>query len=293
MPEQGDKNEHISDSDKKLEALADMIRDACSKIDEGNKRLDARMDAVEEKIREDSARRDAEEKMREDAAKCDEDEDERKDADEDEGADKPKEPVADKRKDSASERQSEGYVEDRKDADEDYADAEEEDNHMADHAPISRAEAAALRAEIARLNSRAPSIIADADRERFAVIQEQADPAFQAFGDRAPAPLQGETPTQYKRRLGTKLQGHSPKWKDARLSAVADEQLLDTILTDVYADAVVAARRGVDVPQGQLREVVRQRGGHTIIEFEGFADSWMNSFAGNSQRATGTWMRPN
>lgn len=293
MSEQGNKNEHISDSDKKLDALADMIRDACAKIDDGHKRLDARMDAVEEKFREDSARRDA--------AKADEGEaeDEPK-ADADEEAGEPKEPVADRRKDSAGERQKEGYVEDsdgededRKDAD-DYEDADEgEDGAEADHAPMTRAEAAQLRAEIAALQKRTPAMLSMADRERFASIQEAADPAFQAFGDRAPAPLQGETPLQYKRRLGSKLQSHSPKWKDARLSAVADEALIDTVLSDVYADAITAARRGVDVPVGQLREVVHHRGGHTIVEFEGYADSWMNQFAGNSQRGTGNWMRPN
>ena len=271
--EQGTQNEEISDGGK-MDALMDMIKDACSKIDEGHKRLDARMDAVEENFR------------RMDAAKADEDEDESKadgddeDAEADDGEEvegEPKEPVADK----------------RKDADDEDAEADEdEDEKMADHAPISRAEAAALRNEIAALQSRAPGMISDADRERFAAIQEQADPVFQAFNDRAPAPMQGETPTQYKRRLGAKLQGHSPKWKDHRLSAIADEGILDTVLADVYADSMAAARRGVDVPAGHLRMITRNSGGHVINEFEGTSDAWINQFAGHSQRATGDWRRP-
>ena len=144
---------------------------------------------------------------------------------------------------------------------------------------------ATLRAEIAALNRRAPAMLSDMDRERFAVIQEQADPAFQAFGDRAPAPLDGETPTQYKRRLGAKLQSNSPKWATSRLSAVSDDAMLDTILTEVYSDSIAAARRGADVMPGQLREITRQVGGHIINEFVGEPVSWMSDFSGHARRA--------
>jgi len=282
--EQGDKNTEISDSEKMLGALADMIKDACSKMDEGSRRLDARMDALEEKDRKDSAKKDEEEKSEKEEPKADA-EDEKKIEEKGE----PKEVAADRKDEDEKEEKSEKR-EDRKDAK--RKDEDEDEGSMADHAPISRAEAAALRAQIAGMNARAPSIIADADRERFATIQESADPAFQAFGDRAPGPLEGETPTQYKRRLGAKLQSHSPKWKDARLSAVSDDAMLDTILHDVYADSITAARRGVDVPAGHLRKIERQSGGHTIIEWEGQPESWMNDMAGHTLRATGTWHRP-
>lgn len=304
--EQGDKNEQISDADKRMDALMDMIRDACVKMDESGKRLDARMDAMEENFRKaDSDRRDAEEAEREkgeakepvgdrkDSDKEDEKEEkreDRKDAKEDEREErKDSDKEDEKREDRKDARKDEDEKrEDRKDEDEKEKKGEAE----ADAAPLSRAEAAELRAQIASLNARAPAIISDADRERFAAYQEQADPAFQAFGDRAPAPLQGETPLQYKRRLGAKLQGHSPRWKEARLSAVSDDAMLDTVVGDIYADAISAARRGTDVPAGQLREIVHQSGGHTIISFEGGPDSWMNAFAGNSQRATGSFLRP-
>ena len=145
---------------------------------------------------------------------------------------------------------------------------------------------AAMRRQIANLSARAPAMLNDIDRERFAVIQEQADPAFQAFGDRAPAPLDGETPTQYKRRIGAKLQANSPKWKDSRLSAVSDDIMLDTILSDVYADSIAAARLGADVQPGHLREVSRQVGGHIINEFVGEPSSWMDGFVGQVKRAS-------
>ena len=296
MAERGDKNNEISDDAKKLDALADMIRDACSKMDDGVKRMDARMDAIEDSQKRFDARMDAakkdedEDEKREDARK-DEDEDEKRDdSDEDEKREDARR--KDSRKDS---RKDEDEDEKRDDSDEDEKrddSDEDEDEKVADYAPISKAEAAELRAQIARLQARAPAIITDAERDRFAAVQELAEPAFQAFGDRAPAPLQGETVTQYKRRLGSKMQVHSAKWKDARLSAVSDEFMLDAVLDDIYSDSLAAARRGVDVPVGQLRARERSSGGHTIIEYEGYADSWMNGFAGNSQRGTGNWLRP-
>lgn len=323
MPaEQGDKNTEISDA-QRLDAVMDVLKDACAKIDAGHKRmdermdrLDARMDSVEkdrarkdsdeEKGEKEEDRKDAEEEGeegdRKDARKDTEEdrraagytEGDRKDAEGEEGEfGKARETAADKRrKDSRKDAEEEGEKkEERADAKRKDEDKEEE-GERADSAPMTRAEAAALRAELASMTARMPALLTDADRVRFATIQETADPVFQAFGDRAPAPLDGETPLQYKRRLASKMQGHSPKWKDTRLSAIADEASLDVIVADVYADSLSAARRGAEVPSGQLRERVIQRGGHTIVEFDGGPESWMNPFAGNSMRGTGNWLRP-
>ena len=276
MPEQGHKNEIISDADEKLGQIADMIRDSIAKFDS----LSSRMDSMEEKM--DSKRKDAEEKERMDAeekvedAKCDDDDDDMKV----EEPGEPREVAADKRRKDSEEERMDAR---RKDDDDDYMD-EEGDKRVADS---TRAELAALRSEIAAMNRRAPAMLNDIDRERFAAIQEAADPAFQAFGDRAPAPLSGETPTQYKRRLGSKLQANSPKWANARLSAVSDDAMLDTILTEIYADSAAAARRGADVMPGQLREISRQAGGHIINEFVGEPGSWMSGFTGRVNRAGG------
>ena len=155
-------------------------------------------------------------------------------------------------------------------------------------------EIASLRARIADIGTRVPAILSDSVREEFARIQEQADPAFQAFGDRAPAPMDGETTTNYQRRLAGRLQKNSPKWAGHRLSATADSAMLDTIASDIYADSIAAARRGVAVPAGELREIVtRSQAGHTRIEFEGDASSWMDSLAGHTMRATGRFHVPN
>ena len=288
MAEQGHKNDIISDADEKIGQIADMIKDACEKFDSVNKRIDAMEETFKEMAKpgsepeadddDDDTKADAEESFKEwakeEAKEPEHKKDSRKDArrkDEEECDDDleveepgaPRETAADKR---------------RKDAEE----KEEGDHRVADSV---RTEMATLRAEIAALNRRAPAMLSDMDRERFAVIQEQADPAFQAFGDRAPAPLDGETPTQYKRRLGAKLQSNSPKWATSRLSAVSDDAMLDTILTEVYSDSIAAARRGADVMPGQLREISRQVGGHIINEFVGEPVSWMSDFSGHARRA--------
>ena len=288
MAEQGHKNDIISDADEKIGQIADMIKDACEKFDSVNKRIDAMEETFKEMAKpgsepkadddDDDTKADAEESFKEwakeEGKEPEHKKDSRKDArrkdeeecDDDlevEEPDTPRETAADKR---------------RKDAEE----KEEGDHRVADSV---RTEMATLRAEIAALNRRAPAMLSDMDRERFAVIQEQADPAFQAFGDRAPAPLDGETPTQYKRRLGAKLQSNSPKWATSRLSAVSDDAMLDTILTEVYSDSIAAARRGADVMPGQLREITRQVGGHIINEFVGEPVSWMSDFSGHARRA--------
>jgi hypothetical protein len=312
--EQGDKNVEISDADTKMSALMDMIKDACSMMDSGIKRLDARMDAHEARM--DSMRKDAEgeteeeKKAREDKARKDAEAAEgkekgapeevaadkaRKDAEEAEAKKKEEEAAADKARKDAARRDAEGETEEEKKAREDKARKDAEKNAVADAGGyVTRAEAAALQSEIARLQGRVPALISDSDRERFARIQEEADPVFQAFNDRAPGPLDGETPTAYKRRLGSKLQAHSPKWREARLGAVSDEAMLDTILADVYADSMVAARAGTAVPVGTLRKhVQRTDSGHTIITYDGESASWMNQFAGHSQKGTGNWKAPN
>jgi hypothetical protein len=273
--EQGHKNEVISDADEKLGQIADMIRDAVSKFDS----LSSRMDSMEERM--DAGRKDAE--------SCGDDDDDMGRKDDDEEVvppGKPMETAADKRR-KDSEESEKMDAESCDDDDDDDRKDEQGDERMADALELTRAELAAVRKQINQLQARTPAMLSDIDRERFAVIQEQADPAFQAFGDRAPAPLDGETPTQYKRRLGTKLQANSPKWANARLSAVADDAMLDTILTDVYADSIAAARRGADVQPGMLREISRQVGGHIINEFVGEPSSWMGGFVGQVKRAGG------
>ncbi len=147
---------------------------------------------------------------------------------------------------------------------------------------------APLREEIARLSRMMPGELSIEQRQAFASAQEQAETAFQSFGDHAPAPMQGEGLSTYKRRLASKMQGHSDKWKNTKLTAITDGATLDVIVSDIYADAVAVARKGADVPNGQLMPVQRRTpAGHTVIEYRGSPGAWMRPLAGATRRATG------
>lgn len=267
--------------DAKMDKLMDAIMGASGKLDG----LGARMDAADEerkadrsRLDETCARMDALAPGRKDAAEEEDKKEDRKDAskkdgegDKKEPSPEPKEPVGDK-KDAAEEKSKE----------DDKMDGARMDS-------VNR-ELADVRGMIERVTAQLPKAMTDADRERFAAIQERADPAFQAFGDSAPRPLEGETPLTYESRLATKMQNHSAKWKGKRLTAVADADILDGIATEIYQDAIKAARRGAELQPGQLREHRRETGtGHIIVEFEGDPATWMDRFSGPAARSAGNW----
>jgi hypothetical protein len=166
------------------------------------------------------------------------------------------------------------------------ADAGMDMDAMAD--AVAHRVAAPLRADIERLSRMMPAELSIEQRQAFANTQEQAETAFQSFGDHAPAPMQGEGIGTYKRRLASKMQGHSSKWKGTKLTSISDEATLDVIIADIYNDAAAVARRGADVAVGQLMPVSRRTpAGHTIIEYRGSPGAWMRPLAGATRRATG------
>lgn len=293
--EQGTENEQISDSEK-LNKIGDVLADVSARFDSLNKRLDEH-----EEILARANKGNVEDSEEEGEGESKEDGDEENEIVE---PGEPKEPTVDSKRARKDADSFEEWAEEEAKEPEHRGDAEEEEedcNNMRGDSKDNDAELdsvkgelSALRARIADLSGRVPAILSEDARERFASLQEQADPAFQAFGDRAPAPMDGETPSNYQRRLAGRLQKHSAKWAGKRLSAISDSDLLETIASDIYADSIAAARRGVAVQPGELREIVtRSQAGHTRIEFEGDASSWMDSFAGHTMRATGKFHVPN
>lgn len=147
---------------------------------------------------------------------------------------------------------------------------------------------APLRADIDRLRRMMPAELTIEQRQAFAEAQEQAEMAFQSFGDHAPAPMQGESIGTYKRRLASKLQPHSTRWKDTKLTAITDDATLNVIVSDIYNDAAAVARRGSDVAAGKLMPITRRTpAGHTVVEYRGSPGAWMRPLAGATRRATG------
>lgn len=223
-----------------------------------------------DKQRKDSARGDDDDdddkKSRKDAARKDDDDEDkkaRKDASRKDDDD-------DDRKDRA-----------RKDDDDDRKDSARGD---------SRSDSVAdLRRQLAELTSRMPVELKDEDRKQYIAAQQQCETVAQAFGDSAGAPrwLNGETLTDYRRRLLTKYKPHSAKWKDADLSALTGA-VLDNIEQQVYADAVAAARNPANVEEGMLREVHEtDRTGRQITRFIGDIDAFLQPFKQPSRFVTG------
>lgn len=140
-----------------------------------------------------------------------------------------------------------------------------------------------LREKIASLEAKLPAALSDADLESLSEAQAKADSVFAAFGERAPRPMQGETPLAYRRRIAGKLKSHSQTYKDADISA-ADGALFDIAEKAIYADAFSAASAPSRVPAGQLHRRTRQTGaGHTIIEWQGDSEAYLSTFAAKPQ----------
>lgn len=237
--------------------------------------LGKRMDAYEEadKARKDAAeceKRDAEEKAAKD----------RKDAEEAEKA-------AKDRKDA-----EETAVADRKDA----AETEEEKRALekANEAKAekerddARKDAAAAQAEIAGLKDQLATVTAfmtemkrdvpAAERDALAAAQARADSVAAMFGDRAAAPMPGETSLAYRKRLLDKFKSHSPRFKESRFDG-ADVHTIDAVEGIIYQDAADVARAPARTTVGSLFPRVRQdAAGRQITTFEGDIGAFIAPF---------------
>lgn len=277
-------------------AAADKARqDAAGNIDKILAHMDSkfdsmtkRMDSFEEEKKADrrrdaQSRRDAEREpwMKADAAACAKDDSEEEaerekhkadGMDEDAAADKARKDRRDRmdarRKDAESEEEKEKKADAaRRDAEEKER-KETEEKEAKERADAIKADSqttAALAATLANM----PKSPNGADYAVFADAQATYDVTYQAFGGRAPVPLQGEAIIGYRRRLARGLQAHSTPWKGVDLGALPDAAL--TIAEgQIRSDAVAASRVVNDSADGELVKRVRtSETGHQITEFHG------------------------
>lgn len=125
-----------------------------------------------------------------------------------------------------------------------------------------------------------PKPMTDADYAAMAEHQSRADSAYNAFGDRAPAPLRGESLDAYRCRLLGALKKHSKEWATVDLARL-DSAVLDIAENKIYADSAVAARDPSGMPVHMLREVrSSDESGRVIKSFVGSPKAWMNEFKG-------------
>ena len=152
--------------------------------------------------------------------------------------------------------------------------------HRQDSAALSNAEAAALREQSAQC----------------ADIQARADSIASAWGERAPAPMQGETPIGYRVRLLRHHQQHctEPSFKTLDLGALAATHptALDGIETRIYADSVAASANPVGPDDRMIqRTKIDPDSGHRITEFFG-RHTFIHHLKRPSMRAT-AFLTPN
>lgn len=170
----------------------------------------------------------------------------------------PKEVAADSKADAEEEAKAKADV-DKESEEKAKADAEEEAKAKADAQAKADSDIRARIDGVEELvKTLTPRVLSDAEHHAMADAQARADSVFQAFGDAAPRPLAGEDINTYRRRLAKRLQGHSEKLKGVNLLAIQDSAAFDIFEEQIYSDAVAAAHRPVDLPHGQLREIVKQ-----------------------------------
>ena len=130
--------------------------------------------------------------------------------------------------------------------------------------------------------------VEEGEASKMADCQARADSVYTAFGEKAPAPMMGESLMAYRKRLVTKVQAHSDRFKGANLMAIADSATMDAIESAIYADALVVAQTPATIPAGVLMESVRTDAtGRRINEFKGSPSAWTNQFKAQRRRLTG------
>ncbi len=142
-------------------------------------------------------------------------------------------------------------------------------------------ENAELRAQIQRMDGTLSTLtkpLSAEDRDALATAQMRADSVMQMFGQNATAPLHGESPIDYRRRLASKLASHSPDMKGVKLDAL-DGAAFKLVEDRIYADAQTAAMNPAAAPTGRLIPIVsRDEAGRQITRFTGDIASWMQHF---------------
>ena len=110
-----------------------------------------------------------------------------------------------------------------------------------------------------------------AEEDELASIQARADAVFEAHGERAPRPMDAETPIKYRCRLAGLLKRHSPAFKDFDFSEIKESKNIAGIEGVIYADAMRAANNPADLPEDRLieRTRVNPKTGQRITEFFG------------------------
>jgi len=136
---------------------------------------------------------------------------------------------------------------------------------------------AALEAEIAALK-KAKEPTSDEDYAELADAQAMADSVAKEYGQRAQAPMPGEKPLSYRRRMVKQFQKYSEQWKGFDLSSVKDPQLMKNIEVAVYADARKISKKVLNARPGLTERETILGDGRKATVFDGDMNVWLSDF---------------
>jgi hypothetical protein len=140
-----------------------------------------------------------------------------------------------------------------------------------------------------REGGKAKEVVADSShRAEFADAQTRAERAYNAWNMRSNPPLAGERLRDYRIRLLRPMQKHSKQFSKSDLDLLPrDEAIFGATEAAIYMDSVAASSSPSSVPRGQLRMIVKRLpSGHTINEFIGEPQAWMDRFGANRRYVT-------
>ena len=152
---------------------------------------------------------------------------------------------------------------------------------------LSKADAEQIRKEMSELSNRMPRDDSDEERAEKADAQARADSVANAFGERASAPLLGESPMAYRKRLAAKFQSHSKQYAGVNIASISDAALFSVVEKQIYSDAQAASSSPAIATPGMLREVhTRDVTGRQISTFVGDAEACWAPFKAPKRRVT-------
>jgi hypothetical protein len=115
----------------------------------------------------------------------------------------------------------------------------------------SAAKVRSLESELAAMKHQMGSLMREPtyeDKNRIAEARARADQVFQVVtGREAPAPIPGESPIAYRKRLADTLRAHTAEYKDERLDALTGKAF-DLVEQNIYADAMESAKAVLSAP---------------------------------------------
>lgn len=183
-------------------------------------------------------------------------------------------------KDKKDAKEEEAPEDKKKEGEEEKAEKEEEKADAARKDSAMTKENAEMKLRLARLEGMLKTMTTEtsvADRNALGLAQSRADSVAAMFGDRAPPPIPGETPLDYRKRMLKRFQKHSPTFAQTRFDGF-DLSTVESVEDRVYADAHASAKKPGEASAGVLIPVVTREGGRDVTRFHGDIGAFMAPF---------------